>query len=43
MHMQAATSHLEKQLPNGIDVLINNAGILSDHVTHLEMCVQAVP
>ena len=43
VHMQAAASHLERELPNGIDVLINNAGILSDHVTHLEMCVHAAP
>ena len=39
--MQAAASEVEKQFPDGIDVLINNAGILSDHVTHLNMCARA--
>ena len=37
--MQAAAGEVEKQFPAGIDHLINNAGILSDHVTHLNMCV----
>ena len=36
--MQAAANEVEKHFPNGIDHLINNAGILSDHVTHLQMC-----
>ena len=36
--MQAAAGEVEKNFPAGIDHLINNAGILSDHVTHLNMC-----
>ena len=39
--MQAASREVEKQFPSGVDVLINNAGILSDHVTHLNMCAWA--
>ncbi len=38
--LQAAATEVEKQFPDGVDVLINNAGILSDHVTHLNMCAQ---
>ena len=34
--MQAAAAEVEKHFPAGVDHLINNAGILSDHVMHLE-------
>ena len=37
--MQAAASKVVEKLPY-VDILINNAGILSDVVRHLDMCVK---
>ena len=37
--VQAAASKVAEKLPH-IDILINNAGILSDVVPHLDMCVK---
>ena len=37
--MQSAASKIEEKLSH-VDILINNAGILSDVVPHLDMCVK---